>query len=86
MTDRLPRYVGPEVSASGRKMTPEENADFLGLSPLSLRQHLALLEQAGFSATDVLWKRFNFAVYAGVKAGSSLRGGRRPTERCWLRR
>jgi tRNA (cmo5U34)-methyltransferase len=38
-------------------------------SPLSLRQHLALLERAGFSAADVLWKRFNFAVYVGVKAG-----------------
>jgi tRNA (cmo5U34)-methyltransferase len=37
-------------------------------SPLSLRQHLALLERAGFSAADVLWKRFNFAVYVGVKA------------------
>jgi len=38
-------------------------------SPLSLRQHLALLERAGFTAADVLWKRFNFAVYVGVKSG-----------------
>ena len=37
-------------------------------SPLSLRQHLDLLIQAGFSAADVLWKRFNFAVYAGIKS------------------
>jgi tRNA (cmo5U34)-methyltransferase len=36
-------------------------------SPLSLRQHLALLERAGFSAADVLWKRFNFALYVGVR-------------------
>ena len=36
-------------------------------SPLSLRQHLALLTAAGFTAADVLWKRFNFAVYVGLK-------------------
>lgn len=35
-------------------------------SPVSLRQHLALLERAGFSAADVVWKRFNFAVYVGM--------------------
>jgi tRNA (cmo5U34)-methyltransferase len=37
-------------------------------SPLSLRQHLDLLMQAGFGAADVLWKRFNFAVYVGIKS------------------
>lgn len=36
-------------------------------SPISLRQHLRLLESAGFTAADVLWKRYNFAVYAGIK-------------------
>ncbi len=36
-------------------------------SPLSMRQHLSLLTRAGFSAADVLWKRFNFAVYVGLK-------------------
>jgi tRNA (cmo5U34)-methyltransferase len=36
-------------------------------SPLSLRQHLRLLEEAGFSAADVLWKKDIFGVYAGVK-------------------
>jgi tRNA (cmo5U34)-methyltransferase len=36
-------------------------------SPLSLRQHLALLSRAGFPSADVLWKRFNFAVYVGIK-------------------
>ncbi len=37
-------------------------------SPLSLRQHLHLLARAEFSAADVLWKRFNFAVYVGIKS------------------
>ena len=36
-------------------------------SPLSLKQHLSLLTQAGFTAADVLWKRFNFSVYVGIK-------------------
>lgn len=76
----LPRYVGPDVSGDGRKMTQERIKACLAAdvehifsnyrredSPLSLRQHLALLQRAGFSAADVLWKRFNFAVYVGVK-------------------
>jgi tRNA (cmo5U34)-methyltransferase len=36
-------------------------------TPLSLRQHIDLLTQAGFAAADVLWKRDIFAIYAGVK-------------------
>jgi tRNA (cmo5U34)-methyltransferase len=36
-------------------------------SPLSLRQHLALLETARFSVADVLYKRDIFAIYLGVK-------------------
>jgi tRNA (cmo5U34)-methyltransferase len=36
-------------------------------SPISLRKHLSFLEEAGFGKADVLWKRFNFAVYVGVK-------------------
>ena len=36
-------------------------------APLSLRQHLALLDAAGFSAADVLHKRDIFAIYLGVK-------------------
>ncbi len=36
-------------------------------SPISLRKHLTLLEKAGFSSMDILWKRFNFAVYMAVK-------------------
>ncbi|HTX92979.1 MAG TPA: methyltransferase domain-containing protein [Anaerolineales bacterium] len=36
-------------------------------SPISLRKHLSYLAEAGFEATDVLWKRFNFAVYVGIK-------------------
>ena len=37
-------------------------------SPLSLKQHLSLLTLAGFVSADVLWKRFNFGVYVGIKA------------------
>ncbi len=36
-------------------------------SPLSLREHLALLGAASFSAADVLHKRDIFAIYLGVK-------------------
>ena len=36
-------------------------------SPLSLREHLALLGAAGFSTADVLHKRDIFAIYLGVK-------------------
>jgi tRNA (cmo5U34)-methyltransferase len=36
-------------------------------SPISLRKHLSFLDMAGFEITDVLWKRFNFAVYVGIK-------------------
>ncbi len=36
-------------------------------SPLPLRQHLALLGEAGFSVADVLHKRDIFAIYLGVK-------------------
>ena len=35
-------------------------------SPLSIPNHLTLLKQAGFSRSDVVWKRANFAVYAGI--------------------
>jgi tRNA (cmo5U34)-methyltransferase len=36
-------------------------------SPLPVRQHLHLLEAAGFSVADVLYKRDIFAIYLGVK-------------------
>jgi tRNA (cmo5U34)-methyltransferase len=36
-------------------------------SPLSLRQHMNLLSDTGFSAVDVLYKRDIFAIYAGIK-------------------
>jgi len=36
-------------------------------SPISIRKHLSSLGEAGFVNADVMWKRFNFAVYAGVK-------------------
>ena len=37
-------------------------------SPLSLWQHLQLMNEAGLTAVDVLWKKHIFAIYAGVKA------------------
>lgn len=36
-------------------------------SPLDVPSHLQLLKEAGFATVDVVWKRSNFAVYAGVK-------------------
>lgn len=36
-------------------------------SPIDLPLHLTLLREAGFSTVDVVWKRSNFAVYAGLK-------------------
>lgn len=36
-------------------------------SPLSLWQHLQLMDEAGLTAVDVLWKKHIFAIYAGVK-------------------
>jgi tRNA (cmo5U34)-methyltransferase len=35
--------------------------------PARLLDHLKWLRQAGFSEVDVLWKRYNFAVYGGRK-------------------
>ena len=55
-----------------RRLTPENVERMFSSyrredSPIALRRHLSLLEQAGFPSADVLWKRFNFAVYVGVK-------------------
>ena len=36
-------------------------------SPIDLWTHLQLLNRAGFGSVEVVWKRSNFAVYAGVK-------------------
>jgi tRNA (cmo5U34)-methyltransferase len=41
-------------------------------NPLPLYQHLALLAAAGFTDTDVLYKRDMFAVYSGIKGGPDL--------------
>ncbi|MFX4262318.1 class I SAM-dependent methyltransferase [Pelotomaculum propionicicum] len=35
-------------------------------SPVSVRKHIEFLVQAGFDTADVIWKKANFAVYAGV--------------------
>lgn len=36
-------------------------------SPVDLWTHLRLLNRAGFKWVEVVWKRSNFAVYAGIK-------------------
>lgn len=36
-------------------------------TPLSLENHFQLLKKAGFKTTDVLWKKFNFALYVAIK-------------------
>ena len=36
-------------------------------SPISLPDHLFCLNKAGFTQTDILWKRYNFAFYIGKK-------------------
>jgi tRNA (cmo5U34)-methyltransferase len=36
-------------------------------SPSSLWTHLSLMSDAGFRSVDVIWKKANFAVYAGFK-------------------
>jgi tRNA (cmo5U34)-methyltransferase len=36
-------------------------------SPISLPEHIFCLNKAGFSQTDILWKRYNFALYCGMK-------------------
>ncbi len=36
-------------------------------SPLSCFEHLNLLKEVGFSSVDILWKKYNFGVYVGIK-------------------
>ncbi len=36
-------------------------------SPISLSDHIACLTMAGFTRTDIMWKRYNFALYCGTK-------------------
>lgn len=36
-------------------------------SPLSLREHLKILGECGFNFTDVLWKKYIFGLYTGLK-------------------
>lgn len=36
-------------------------------SPVSLNKHFELLKAAGFNQVDILWKKYNFGVYVGVK-------------------
>jgi tRNA (cmo5U34)-methyltransferase len=36
-------------------------------SPIDLWTHLGLLKEAGFGAMEIVWKKSNFAVYAGIK-------------------
>jgi tRNA (cmo5U34)-methyltransferase len=36
-------------------------------SPISLPEHLSSLKKAGFEQADILWKRYNFALYCAKK-------------------
>lgn len=36
-------------------------------SPISLNNHIQLLSEVGFETVDVLWKKYNFAVYIAIK-------------------
>ena len=36
-------------------------------SPLSIKNHLKLLVDGGFKSADVIWKKYNFGIYIGVK-------------------
>lgn len=36
-------------------------------SPISMKNHLKLLLEAGFQNVDVVWKKYNFGIYAGIK-------------------
>jgi tRNA (cmo5U34)-methyltransferase len=46
-------------------------------SPLSLRKHLELLRECGFSHTDVMWKKYIFGLYTGIKSTQSAAGSSR---------
>jgi tRNA (cmo5U34)-methyltransferase len=37
-------------------------------SPLSLREHLEILHDCGFNRTDVVWKKYIFGLYVGIKS------------------
>ena len=37
-------------------------------SPLSLREHLEILWDCGFNRTDVVWKKYIFGLYVGIKS------------------
>lgn len=40
-------------------------------SPLSIFEHLTLLKKSGFDKVDLLWKKYNFGVYMGIKEKGS---------------
>ena len=46
-------------------------------SPLSLREHLELLGACGFIRADVMWKKYIFALYTGIKSTQAAAGSRR---------
>jgi len=37
-------------------------------SPLSLRKHIEILKDCGFNQTDVVWKKYIFGLYIGIKS------------------
>ncbi len=43
-------------------------------SPMSLPEHLSSLKKAGFEQVDILWKRYNFALYCAQKTAWQVPG------------
>jgi tRNA (cmo5U34)-methyltransferase len=58
-----------EVSFSEEQIAAIFASYYVEDTPISLAQHMLLLRQAGFQSVDVLWKRYNFAVYCAQKVG-----------------
>jgi len=36
-------------------------------SPISIREHFNLLKDVDFKSVDVIWKKYNFGIYVGIK-------------------
>ncbi len=70
----LTRLEGENTAVYGQRMSKwvpdhDEVWDLMveGIRPLTMAQHLRLLEEEGFTAVDVLWKKQIFGLYIGIK-------------------
>ncbi len=41
-------------------------------SPIPMNNHFNLLKDVGFKSVDVLWKKYNFGIYVGIKNNKSV--------------